>query len=238
MLQTAEKLERMQTDFQEVVEQFKLNVRYVLLTLGASWTRPKEVYLLDFTGLRTDTDTVETTTGTCTAGIHTCSPLLLEENKENDASARLKKEYALSTRLIRQVVQEECDAESEQTGRDLLAAIQRASCDQLSITVGVTESSFQELFEEETAQASCATGPFILPKVIVRRDFLSLAAKQRKALRTARIRVFSKDAEVRDEDLHVEQEKEEELLPVDDDIMWLSLHSKVKGFRLPSSSPT
>jgi hypothetical protein len=236
MLQTAEKIQKLQTDLEEVVTHDKLHVSYVLLTLGASWTRPKEVYLLDFTGLGTN------------AADATCQRLV-DENKENVTTStstllsRRTKEYTLSTRLIRQVVQAECDAESDQTGRDLLVAIQRASADQLSVTVGVTDCSFNELYREETTQqqqASTGTStnePFILLKVIVRRDFVPPLGKGR-VLRSAQIRVVDKDAEtpgsLQGEDGTVKG-NEEELPRAYDGITWLSLHSKVKGFRLPSS---
>jgi hypothetical protein len=140
------------------------------------------------------------------------------------------------------VVQAECDAESEQSGRELLAAVQRMSADQLSVTVGVTDCSFDEIYREETTRQQASTGtsttgPFILPKVIVRRDFVPPLGKK-GILRSARIRVFDKDAEVpgslQGEDGAVKG-KEEELPRVYDGITWLSLHSKVKGFRLPSS---
>jgi hypothetical protein len=254
MLQTAEKIQKLQTDLEEIVTHDKLHVSYVLLTLGASSVRPKEVYLLDFTGLRETNASDETCPiSTTTITRPTCSQRIpvLDENKENVTTStsallsRRKKEYTLSTRLIRQVVQAECDAESELTGRDLLAAIQRMSADQLSITVGVTDCSFDELYREETTQQQQVsigtnnTGPFILPKVIVRRDFV-LPLGKKGVLRSARIRVFDKDAEVpsslQGEDGAV-KEREEELPLVDDGITWLSLHSKVKGFRLPSSHP-
>jgi hypothetical protein len=253
MLLTAEKIQKLQSDLEEVVTHDKLHVSYVLLTLGASSVRPKEVYLLDFAGLverNAAEKTCDITTTTITRPTGSQRIPVLDENKENVTStsastllARRKKEYTLSTRLIRQVVQAECDAESELTGRDLLAAIQRMSADQLSLTVGVTDSSFDELYREETTrqqQASTSTsasntGPFILPKVIVRHDFV-LPLGKKGVLRSAQIRVFDKDAEVQCE-VGAVKEKEEELPLVDDGITWLAFHSKVKGFRLPSSHP-
>jgi hypothetical protein len=247
MLQTADKIQKLQTDLEEVLTHDKLHVSYVLLTLGASSVHPKEVYLLDFTGLgkrNAAGETCDITTTTIARPTRTCSQRIpvLDENKENATLlSRRKKEYTLSTRLIRQVVQAECDAESELSGRDLLAAIQRMSADHLSVTVGVTDFSFDELYREETTrqQASTSTGagdngPFILPKVMVRRDFVPPLGKK-GVLRSARIRVFvDRDAEVQGE-VGAVKEKEEELPRVDDGITWLSLHSKVKGFRLPSS---
>jgi hypothetical protein len=253
MLQTAEKIQKLQTDLEEILTHDKLHVSYVLLTLGASWVNPKEVYLIDFTGLgetKDEDETCQVTTTTITQP--TCSQRIsvLDENKENVTTStstllsRRKKEYTLSTRLIRQVVQAECDAESELTGRDLLAAIQRMSADQLSVTVGVTDCSFDELYREETTRQQQAstdtsiTGTFILPKVIVRRDFV-LPLGKKGVLRSARIHVFDKDAEVpgslQGEDGAVKEK--EELPRVNDGITWLSLHAKVKGFRLPSSHP-
>jgi hypothetical protein len=76
--------------------------------------------------------------------------------------------------------------------------------------------------------------------VIVRRDFAPPLGKG-GVLRSARIRLFDKDAEVLPGSLQGEdgaiEGNLEELPRVDDGITWLSLHSKVKGFRLPSSHP-
>jgi hypothetical protein len=251
MLQTADKIQKLQTDLEEIVAHDKLHVCYVLLTLGKSWVHPKEVYLLDFTGLgerNTSDATCDITTTTITRPTCGRRITVLDENQENVTSpstllSRRKKEYTLSTRLIRQVVQAECDAESELTGRALLAAIQRMSADQLSITVGVTDCSFDELYREETTRqqqqgstATSTTEPFILPKVIVRRDFV-LPLGKKGVLRSAQIRVFDKDSEVQGSfQGEVGAVKEEKELPrVDDGITGLSLHSKIKGFRLPSS---
>jgi len=226
MIQTTLALDRLSTNCWLVVQQ--LEVRYVVLTLGASWTRPKEVYLLDFTSLADVNDTAD------------------ESEKENITDSRVldhnrnKKEYTLSTRLIRQVVQAECDAESQVTGKELLATIQRAATDQLSVTLGVTVASFLRAHARELDVAT-HTGPFVLPEVLVRRDF-SIAGK-RGVQRTARIRVFRRDDDGsppvgnEQKDSTDDITREEELSRVEDHgITWLSLHSKVKGFRIPSLS--
>jgi len=187
----------------KLIAHSSLDIRYVLLQLGPSWTRPKEIYLIDFTRVE------------------------LDDNAEM-FEILPSKEYTLSTRWIREVVTAECQADSSLSSKEVLSNIQRASGDQLLVGIGVTESSLEELYSKEGVQVEAietmSDEAPVLHKLTVRRDF-TIDWNKRGVQRTAQLQLSSTSS---NDDPCVEQTGMQ-------DVVWLSLRSAVKGFRLPTT---
>lgn len=176
----------------------KLEVQHILLVLGPGWNRPKEVYVVDFTRISVD--------GTSN-----------QSSLNDDLS---QKQYQLSTRIIREVVRAEFEAEEVLSSKELSRSVQRALSDHFMIGISVTRDSYQRCYDHEYRKTdneqALVSSTCALEKLIMRRDF-DLGRYLRNLQRTGFVNVLTKNHDGCEET---------------NDLIWLSLRSSVKGFRL------
>jgi hypothetical protein len=193
-------LSNLESDWRDISHS-GLNIQYVLFSFGPSWARSKEMYRLDVSNLP-----------------HTNA--LEIKNAYADEMGPSRSTYTLSTRLIREVVNGECEADGLLSSREMLQLVNRGSADQFSLAIAITPTSYDRLYHRETS-TNPPSSKRILDKLLLRRDY-NPAHKAKGIRRSGCVSLTVTEAT--------------EAAPSADvnSAMVFSLRATVKGLRLPA----
>ena len=188
-----------------------LEIRHVLISLGTSWSRPKELYQLDAGAVALGGKNDEHTDENAIAQQERCS---------------VHYQSALAGKFLRKVVEAESQAESElSTGSSNMLS----PADQLFVTVGVSASTFSQAFED----VSC---PISHDTVIIRRDLPLDAIRSYKQLRrsaSCHLSISGVDSSSANNDtkpLPVPGPNQPNL--ENQDLVWMTIKTRLKGFSI------